>query len=85
MKCTLLVCALAAFCGCRTTTYNDRDAQGTATPDTDTYRGSRSSSDTLIEGPNRGVNTNYFGPVNAGTEAARGPGTPSGNYDHIGR
>ena len=37
-----------------------------------------------MEGLNRGVNTNYFGPVNAGAEAARGPGTTSGAVDHIG-
>ena len=76
IKYTLFVCAAVAFCGC-STTRTDRDARGSATGDTDSYRGS----DTLIEGANRGVNTNYFGPVNAGPEAARGPGTPSGHYD----
>ena len=63
--------AAVVLVGCATTD-DDSDARG------GTYQG---SDDALIEGANRGVNTNYFGPVNSGTEGARGPGTPSGNYD----
>jgi hypothetical protein len=70
IKYILMVCAAAAFAGC-TTTYEYPEAQG--------HPGYSDSG--LIEGANRGVNTNYFGPVNSGADAARGPGTPSGTFD----
>jgi hypothetical protein len=63
--------AAAALLGCQTT---DEDFDARGRPAT--------SDDPVVEGMNRGVNTNYFGPVNSGTEAARGPGTPSGTFDH---
>jgi len=72
-----MACAAAVLVGCAT---NHDDGRGTAPGDYGTYRGTRD--DALLEGPNRGVNTNYFGPVNAGPEAARGPGTPSGHYGY---
>jgi hypothetical protein len=68
---------MTALVGC----YTNRDAQGRPEQEPAVYRGGEGS-DELISGPNRGVNTNYFGPVNSGPEAAWGPGTPSGNFDH---
>jgi len=74
IKIALMVCAAATLAGC----YTDRSAQGRSDQQPGVYRGS-GTSDELIEGPNRGVNTNYFGPVNSGPEAAWGVGTPSGS------
>jgi hypothetical protein len=68
--------AAAALAGCATTD-DDLDGRGSA-PGPDEPVVYQDSGDPIIEGPNRGVNTNYFGPVNSGPEAARGPGTPSG-------
>ena len=67
MKYALIVCAAGVLAGC--TTYEDRDAMGRPGPYNDSG---------IIEGPNRGVNTNYFGPVYSGADAARAPGTSSG-------
>ena len=77
MKYALIACASAALAGC----YTYRDSQGRPAEEPVVYRGGESS-EGLIAGPNRGVNTNYFGPVNYGTEAAWGVGTPSGRMDH---
>ena len=76
MKYILMACTAATFVAC-TTTYEERDATGRAPGESGYYEG-----DAVVEGLNRGVNTNYFGPVNSGAEAARGPGTPSGKYDY---
>ena len=72
-KYALMACTAAVLAGC----YTNRDSQGRPFDEQVAYSG-RASSDALIEGPNRGVNTNYFGPINSGAEAAWGPGTPSG-------
>jgi len=76
IKIAFMACTAAALVGC----YTNRDSQGHPQREPGTLRGG-SSSDELIAGPNRGVNTNYFGPVNSGPEAAWGVGTPSGTYD----
>jgi hypothetical protein len=78
IKYVLMACTTAAIVGCSTTNEN-RDAVGRSPGEPGYYEGSRGST---VDGLNRGVNTNYFGPVNAGAEAARGPGTPSGKYDY---
>jgi len=80
MKYILMACTATAFVAC-TTTYEDRDALGRAPGEPGYYEGSYYE-DSTTDGLNRGVNTNYFGPVNSGAEAARGPGTPSGKYDY---
>ena len=72
-----MACAAAALVGC----YTDRDARGHPQREPGVYQGG-GASDEIIAGPNRGVNTNYFGPVNSGPEAAWGVGTPSGTYDY---
>ena len=83
--------AAAAFVGCSTydNRYDNRDAQGRPQTEYGTYGpyyGSSSPASRepgIIEGLNRGVNTNYFGPVNSGPEAALGPGTISGGGYHV--
>ena len=74
----VMVCAAAVFVGCATT-YDDRDARGGYTDDYGIYEGSGNA---RMAGPNSAVNRRYFGPVNSGIEAARGPGTPSGFFDN---
>ena len=68
LKYAFIACAAAALVGCYTA-------------DEDRGRPGSNDDSGLIEGTSRGVNTNYFGPVNSGPEAARGPGTPSGSFD----
>ena len=75
-----MACTAVAFVAC-TTTYEERDAMGRA-PGEPGYEGGYYYEDSTIDGLNRGVNTNYFGPVNSGAEAAGGPGTPSGTYGY---
>lgn len=70
LKIAFIACAAAALVGCYTADEN----RGGPSSDADSG---------LIEGTSRGVNTNYFGPVNSGAEAARGPGTPSGHFDGV--
>jgi hypothetical protein len=69
MKYALMACAVAALVGCTTTYHEDEAAWG---------RPGYRDTEGLVEGANRGVNTNYFAPVNASAEAALGPGYPSG-------
>ena len=81
---TLMACAAAAaLVGCATTDNDRSNARGAASNEPITYENDNDTADPVITGPNRGVNTNYFGPVNSGPEAARGPGTPSGHYDQL--
>ena len=69
-----MACAVAALAaGCATTRD---DALGGTDRDTTTYQGTGEST---IDGLNRGVNTNWFGPVGPGVA---GVGTPSGSFDH---
>ena len=81
IKYTLMACATAALVGCATY-HEDRDAQGRPQSEYGTYQGS-SREPGIIEGLNRGVNTNYFGPVNSGADAARGVGSSSGGASHV--
>lgn len=74
IKYTLVLCAAAVLAGCAT--YEERDAQGRPYAEYETYHG-----DAVVDGLSRGVNTNWFGPVYSGAEAARGVGTGSGTYD----
>ncbi|HZO86493.1 MAG TPA: hypothetical protein VFC26_14835 [Verrucomicrobiae bacterium] len=67
MKYTLMACAAAAaLVGCATT-YDE----GMGGPGPYVDKG-------IVEGANRGVNTNYFGPIYSGADAAGGVGTASG-------
>lgn len=69
-----MACAVAALvAGCSTTRD---DALGGTDRDTQIYEGTGEST---IDGLNRGVNTNWFGPVGSGVS---GVGTPSGSFDH---
>ena len=79
IKHVLLACAAAAvLTGCYTA-HQDYDAQGRPYYGEDgIYHGTYE--EPVIDGLNRGVNTNWFGPVNSGPEAASGVGTPSGTY-----
>lgn len=90
MKYALVAGAAALLAGCTTTHYEDRDAVGRTYVDPEVYYGStyyaprtyHGYRGSPIDGLNRGVNTNWFGPIYSGANAAMGVGTPSGTYDH---
>lgn len=71
IKYMMVLGVAGVLAGCAT--YDERDASGRTSDEPGTYRGSG------VDGLDRGVNTNWFGPVGPGVG---GVGTPSGTYDH---